>query len=65
MWEVRAEVINSPFLALNSTKITAPSKSMAVLSQLFQWGYGFHAWVCVLPQANPAPINHISVKLVS
>lgn len=33
MQEVRVEVISGPFLALNSMKITAPEKSMAVLSQ--------------------------------
>lgn len=64
MQRVRVEVVSGPFLALNSMEITAPVKSMAVLSQWFQWGHGFRAWICVLPQANPAPINHTSVKLV-
>lgn len=33
MQEVRVEVLSGPFLALNSMEITAPVKSMAVLSQ--------------------------------
>lgn len=64
MQEVRVEVVSGPFLALNAMEITALEKSMAVLSQWFQRGHGFRAWICVLPQANPAPINHTSVKLV-